>query len=182
MIAIPGRRYQMQRTEVTQLQWMAVMGKNPSRFRGPDRPVENVSWEDCQEFIKRASQMDGRRYRLPKEKEWEFACRAGSTTDWGKRRNGEYGPLETMGWYGGNSGWETHPVALKEPNAWGLFDMHGNVWEWCEDLWKPGYSSRVGRGGSWSDHAGGCSASNRYCYDPDGRYNNLGFRLATSQD
>ena len=181
MIAIPGRRYQMQRTEVTQLQWMVVMGNNPSRFRGPDRPVENVSWNDCQEFIRRASQMDGRKYRLPTEEEWEFACRAGSTTDWGKRRNGECGPLETMGWYGGNSGQETHPVALKEPNAWGLFDMHGNVWEWCEDLWKPGYSSRVGRGGCWYNGESSCSASYRDYYNPDAR-GNVGLRLAASQD
>ena len=182
MIAIPGRRYQMQRTEVTQLQWMAVMGKNPSSFRGPDRPVENVSWNDCQEFIKRASQMDGRKYRLPTEAEWEFACRAGSTTDWGKRRNGECGPLETLGWYGGNSGRETHPVAQKEPNAWGLFDMHGNVWEWCEDQWKPGNSLRVNRGGGWFDGASYCSASYRDSDNPDCRNRYLGFRLAASQD
>lgn len=174
MIAIPGRRYQMQRTEVTQLQWMAVMGKNPSYFRGPDRPVENVSWNDCQEFIKRASQMDGRKYRLPTEKEWEFACRAGSTTDWGKRRNGECGPLETMGWYDANSGRETHPVAQKEPNAWGLFDMHGNVREWT--------FGGVRRGGSWDYDAGYCSASNRCSNNPDSRSNDLGFRLAASQD
>ena len=182
MIAIPGRRYQMQRTEVTQLQWMAVMGKNPSDFRGPDRPVENVSWNDSQEFIKCASQMDGRRYRLPTEEEWEFACRAGSTTDWGKRRNGECGPLETMGWYDGNSGRGTHPVAQKEPNAWGLFDMHGNVWEWCEDQWRPGFSNRVRRGGGWYNGAGSCSASCRDDYTPGDRSSNRGFRLAASQD
>ena len=182
MIAIPGRRYQMQRTEVTQLQWMVVMGNNPSRFRRPDRPVEYVSWEDCQEFIKRASQMDGRKYRLPTEAEWEFACRAGSTTDWGKRRNGECGPLETMGWYDGNSGLETHSVAQKEPNAWGLFDMHGNVWEWCEDQWEPGDSRRVNRGGSWDYGARRCSASCRDDRRSDYRNGDLGFRLAASQD
>jgi len=184
MIAIPGQRYRMQRTEVTQLQWMAVMGNNPSDYRGPDRPVENVSWNDCQEFIKRASQMDGRKYRLPKEKEWEFACRAGSTTDWGRRANGECGPLETMGWYSdnnrGNRG--THAVALKEPNAWGLFDMHGNVREWCEDLYVSGDSDRVNRGGSWCYDAGYCTASCRDYREPDYRRNPLGFRLAASQD
>lgn len=182
MIAIPGRRYQMQRTEVTQFQWMAVMGNNPSEFRGPDRPVENVSWEDCQEFIRRASQMDGRKYRLPTEAEWEFACRAGSTTDWGKRRNGECGPLETMGWYDDNSGRGTHPVAQKEPNAWGLFDMHGNVLEWCEDQWRSVNSYRVYRGGSWYFGARYCSASRRGGNYPDRRSYNLGFRLAASQD
>jgi hypothetical protein len=174
MIAIPGRRYRMQRTEVTQRQWMAVMSKNPSDFKGADRPVENVSWEDCQEFIKRASQMDCRKYRLPTEEEWEFACRAGSTTEWGKRRNGECGPLETMGWYDGNSGWGTHPVALKEPNAWGLYDMHGNVSEWT--------SETVIRGGCWHYGARCCSASDRFAASPDNRRSYLGFRLATSQD
>ena len=184
LIAIPGQRYRMQRTEVTQLQWMAVMGNNPSVYCGPDRPVENVSWNECQEFIKRASQMDGCKYRLPKEKEWEFACRAGSMTDWGRRVNGECGPLETMGWYSdnnrGNRG--SHAVALKEPNAWGLFDMHGNVWEWCEDLYQAGGSDRVYRGGSWNFGAGDCSASCRGHRSPDGRYTILGLRLAASQD
>lgn len=178
MIAIPGRRYQMQRTEVTQFQWMAVMGNNPSTFRGPDRPVESVSWEDCQEFIRRASQMDGRKYRLPTEEEWEFACRAGSTTDWGKRRNGECGPLETMGWYDDNSGEETHPVAQKEPNAWGLFDMHGNVREWIS---AADGGSAWYRGGSWYDNSGNCAAGYRLWRDRNCNYR-LGFRLATSQD
>lgn len=182
MIAIPGRRYRIQRTEVTQLQWMVVMGNNPSDFRGLDLPVENVSWNDCQEFIKRASQMDGRKYRLPKEEEWEFACRAGSTTDWGRKANGECGPLETMGWYEDNSKRRTHAVALKEPNAWGLFDMHGNVREWCEDLYTAVNSSRVSRGGSWKIDARYCAASYRVYNYPDDRYSSLGFRLAASQD
>lgn len=181
LVTIPGKRYKMQRTEVTQLQWMAVMGNNPSEFRGPDRPVENVSWVDCQEFIMRASQMDGCKYRLPTKEEWEFACRAGSTTDWGKRRNGECGPLETMGWYRDNSGGETHPVAQKEPNAWGLYDMHGNVREWCEDQCEPGDSDRVHRGGSWSSGARYCSASNRDGYNHHYR-DNPGFRLASPKD
>lgn len=180
MIAIPGQRYRMQRTEVTQLQWMAVMGNNPSSNRGPDLPVEEVSWADCQEFIKRASQMDGRKYRLPKEKEWEFACRAGSTTDWGRRANGECGPLETMGWYSGNNRGNrgTHAVALKEPNAWGLFDMHGNVSEWCEDRSLYNREYRVVRGGSYCDSH--CTASTRE--DCGYRNSDIGFRLAASQD
>ena len=186
MIKIPGQRYRMQRTEVTQLQWMAVMGNNPSNFHGPDRPVENVSWNDCQEFVKRASQMDGCRYRLPTEKEWEYACRAGSTTDWGRRVNGECGPLEAMGWYfddrnRGTRG--TYAVALKEPNVWGLFDMHGNVWEWCEDRETTGGCPF--RGGSWNDSAERCAASRCYHYGPDHRpehYQCIGFRLVISQD
>ncbi len=179
LIEIPGSRYRMQRTEVTQLQWMAVMGNNPSRYCGPDRPVENVSWNDCQEFIKRASQMDGREYRLPKEEEWEFACRAGSTTDWGRRVNGECGPLETMGWYPRNNiGIGTHPVAFKEPNAWGLFDMHGNVWEWCDD--QAAYGDRVIRGGSYSYPAFYCTSSYRGSNSPSSNKDDIGFRLACS--
>lgn len=201
MIAIPGGKFvmtrddkklavsvsafRMQRTEVTQLQWMIVMGNNPSDFVGPDRPVENVSWNDCQAFIKRASALDGVQYRLPKEVEWEFACRAGSTGKWGKRKNGEEGPLEVMGWYGENglnSRGSTHPVAQKEPNAWGLFDMHGNVWEWCADLWRSGDSDRVSRGGCWLNYAGDCTAGYRRCDDPDYRSSYLGFRLAAPKD
>ena len=180
MIVIPGQRYRMQRTEVTQLQWMMVMGNNPSKFRGPDRPVECVSWDDCQEFIKRASVLDGVKYRLPTGEEWEYACRAGSTSDWGKRMNGECGPLETMGWCDGNSG--THAVAAKEPNAWGLFDMHGNVEEWCEDLYKPNRSERVYRGGGWGHSNKGCTASRCNYGDSDRRSTYLGFRLAVSQE
>lgn len=201
MIAIPGGKFvmtrddkklavsvsafRMQRTEVTQLQWMIVMGNNPSDFVGPDRPVENVSWNDCQAFIKRASALDGVQYRLPKEVEWEFACRAGSTGKWGKRKNGEEGPLEVMGWYGENglnSRGSTHPVAQKEPNAWGLFDMHGNVWEWCADLWRSGFSDRVYRGGCWLNYAGDCAAGYRDCDGPGSRSSYLGFRLAAPKD
>lgn len=176
MIAIPGQRYRMQRTEVTQLQWMAVMGDNPSKFHGPDHPVENVSCYDCHKFIKRASQMDGRQYRLPKEEEWQFACLAGSIS-WGAKANGECGPLETMGWYADNTRVHggPHAVALKEPNAWGLFDMHGNVSEWCEDPAEAG--SSVTHGGSWRGDAWQCSAfcpTRRSRAESDGT---IGFRL-----
>ena len=216
LVAIPGKGYRMQRTEVTQLQWLLVMGSNPSRFQGLDRPVENVSWNDCQEFIRRASARDGRQYRLPTEAEWEYACRAGNTGSsgaasggqpsssnkskkgkklkmgkhahansvedvWGKRANGECGPLDVMGWYGGNSGGETHPVAQKEPNAWGLYDMHGNVLEWCQDLYRSGYSFRVYRGGGWNRGARDCAASYRGHTLPDYHHDNLGFRLVAPQ-
>ena len=180
LITIPGAGYMMQRTEVTQLQWMAVMGNNPSGNKGPDLPVENVSWRDCQKFIERASEMDDCQYRLPTESEWEHACRAGGNTDWGMRVNGECGPLEVMGWFSENSDGKTHPVAFKEPNVWGLFDMHGNVEEWCQDGYREGWSERVTRGGSYYywGRKEKCSASVRSCHDPNYRSEYLGFRLA----
>ena len=182
LIAIPGRHYRMQRTEVTQFQWMAVMGYNPSKFWEANRPVENVSWDDCQEFVKRASQMDGRRYRLPTEEEWKYACRANSEGNWGRRVNGECGPLDTMGWYHDNSGGRTHAIAQKEPNAWGLYDMHGNVWEWCQDLSSSGAPFRVIRGGSLNCEAGSCAASSRDHCAAFARKYDLGFRLVYPQD
>ena len=158
------------------------MGTNPSYFKGLGHPVENVSWNDCQEFIKRVSALDGVPYRLPTEEEWEYACRAGSTGDWGKCKNAEEGPLEVMGWYRDNSGAATHPVAQKEPNAWGLYDMHGNVWEWCADLYLPGSTSRVNRGGSWYSRADNCAAGFRIHYAPGNRNQDLGFRLVAPLD
>lgn len=178
LVAIPGKKYKMQRTEVTQFQWMAVMGNNPSYFKGPYLPVEEVSWEDCQEFIKRASEMDGRQYRLPTEKEWEYACRAGSKTEWGMRANGECGPLDVMGWYGQKNGWKTHPVAFKEPNAWGLFDMHGNVSEWCQDKARDSNTSHIIRGGNWCQSDWHCSAFNGNDAYYDENY--IGFRIVVT--
>lgn len=181
LITIPGAGYMMQRTEVTQLQWMAVMGNNPSENKGPDLPVENVSWDDCQKFIERASEMDDCQYRLPTESEWEYACRAGSNTDWGERKNGECGPLEVMGWFSKNSDGKTHPVAFKEPNAWGLFDMHGNVWEWSQGREYSSSNKRLRgiRGGCYRSVASECSASisDSYC---SFRSDDVGFRLVLS--
>ena len=183
LVTIPGRSYMMQRTEVTQLQWMAVMGNNPSGNKGPDLPVENVSWGDCQKFIERASEMDGYQYRLPTESEWEYACRAGSNTDWGMRVNGECGPLEVMGWFSENSDGKTHPVAFKEPNAWGLFDMHGNVWEWRQDK-EDSSSDIIIRGGCYRSIASECSASFSHSLGSLCRFrsDDVGFRLAISQE
>lgn len=183
MIPIPYAPggFKLQRTEVTQMQWMIVMGNNPSKHVKPDCPVENVSWHDCMNFINKVSEMDepGVRsgfeysyYRLPSEAEWEFACRAGSRGDWGKRRNGEEGPFSVMGWVIASEYSKTHSVAMKEPNAWGLYDMHGNVWEWtstCEE----GY--RVFRGGN-------SSAGERRGFYPSERRNNLGLRLVVDDD
>ncbi len=175
---------------VTQELWKAVTGNNPSDFKGEKFPVEQVSWEDCQEFIKRLNEQTGQnKYRLPTEAEWEYACRAGSNTHYsfGDERK----KLNEYGWFYGNSGGKSHPVGQKLPNSWGLHDMHGGVWEWCEDWyatyprWKAidpaGPSSgtdRVLRGGSWFDGPKRCRSSFRSYFSPDFRCNFFGFRLA----
>ncbi len=182
MLRIPGVEWSMGQYEVTQAQWEAVMGGNSSHFKGADRPVENVSWYDCQEFVKKlnalpAVQESGVTYRLPTEEEWEYACRAGSTGDYCKLADGTEiteGTLERVAWYRGNSGRESHPVGQKEPNAWGLYDMHGNVWEWtATDAGGP----RVLRSGAWNRKADDCTADTRRGNDPVNRSYNLGFRL-----
>ena len=178
----------MAKTEVTQAQWQAVMGNNPSRFEGDDLPVENVSWDDAQVFIKKVNGSGeipkGWKIALPTEAQWEYACRAGET--------GPYsgGTIDQVAWYDDNSGSKTHDVGTKKPNARGLHDMHGNVWEWCAD-WHDdslrggtdpsGPSSgvyRVFRGGSWGDSAADCRAAYRDGNSPDVRGSPLGFRPA----
>jgi len=161
------RGFYMGKTEVTQAQWEQVMGYNPSLFKnvGPEAPADTVSWDDCQDFCKKA----GGGLRLPTEAEWEYACRAGT--------EGRYaGELEEMGWYVGNSGGTTHPVGKKKPNAWGLYDMHGNVREWCQDVYAIEYPDgaatdptgpakegdyRAVRSGSWADYAFFCRSAVR---------------------
>jgi len=199
--------YYMQTTPVTQGQWKAVMDDNPSYFTncGSDCPVENVSWHDIQDFIAELNDLEDKTgYALPTEAQWEYAARAGSTTAFA---NGEiteigygYDPvLGSMGWYTYNSqvdyspnreGKGTHPVAQKAPNAWGLYDMHGNVWEWVAD-WYGTYPTsavvdptgpasgieRVGRGGSWRNYAISCRSAHRIGNNPDRRNNLRGFRL-----
>ena len=190
MVAIPEKNFKMGKHEVTQAQWEAVMGNNPSKFENANNPVENVSWNDCQEFIRKLNDMPevkavGLVFRLPTEKEWEYACRAGSTGDYCKLADGTEITGETLrdvAWYDGNSGIKTHPVGQKQSNAFGLYDMHGNVWEWCQDLYETGFSHRVCRGGGWISGFGYCKASYRG-YDLPGNCNSrLGFRLAASQD
>jgi formylglycine-generating enzyme required for sulfatase activity len=169
--------------EVTQAQWKAVMGSNPSGFKGATLPVEQVSWEDCQEFIEKLNSKGIGTFRLPTEAEWEYACRAGTTGDYA-------GNLDEMAWYETNSGKTTHPVGTKKANPWGLYDMHGNVWEWCQDWYgdyptgavqdpagAAGGSARVNRGGSWNDNAGDCLSASRLWYSPSLRIYDLGFRL-----
>ncbi len=162
--------------EVTQAQWEAVMGNNPSHFKGsffkkgdPNRPVENVSWEEVQEFIRKLNAKEGgAHYRLPTEAEWEYTCRAGSTTAYCFGDDEEL--LGEYAWYGENAGIQTHPVGQLKPNAWGLYDMHGNVWEWVQDCYgeypaeavtdpqgPSSGSSRVKRGGGWSSTAPGAA-------------------------
>ncbi|MDO4586197.1 MAG: formylglycine-generating enzyme family protein [Planctomycetia bacterium] len=175
----------MLETKVTQEMWESVMGDNPSNFKGLNLPVETVSWDDCQEFCEKLSQQSGFKIQLPTEAQWEYACRAGTT--------GEYsgtGNLDEMGWYYGNSDTKTHPVGEKKPNAWGLFDMHGNVWEWCQDRYEvysdsavtdptgpDSGSNRVVRGGSWYSFAEDCRSANRFYDTPTYRGNRLGLRL-----
>ena len=180
-VKIPGRNYYIGKHQVTQKEWKAVMGSDPSHFKGDDLPVEKVSWDDCQEYIERLNRKEGTyKYRLPTEEEWEHACRAGSTTEYcfgdEIRRLGNYA------WYSDNSGSKTHIVGTKRPNKWGLHDMHGNVWEWCQDWYSNKHKYRVNRGGCWYNSADYCESSNRLRRTPDLRYYYLGVRLARSSD
>jgi formylglycine-generating enzyme required for sulfatase activity len=175
--------------EVTQAQWKAVMGNNPSAFAGcSECPVEQVSWNDVQDFITHINQQTGKRYRLPSEAEWEYAARGGSLSS-GYTYSGS-NDIGSVAWYTMNSGSKTHEVGTRQPNELGIYDMSGNVWEWCSDWYGP-YDSysvtnpkgaasgqyRVGRGGSWNFGAFYCRASRRNLDSPDFRIGNLGFRL-----
>jgi formylglycine-generating enzyme required for sulfatase activity len=191
-------------TPVTQQFYQAVTGENPSRFHGkPQHPVEQVSWEDatafCEKLTMLLAEFDGTSARLPSEAEWEYACRAGTTSPLysGKAltsAEGECPHLAELAWYGKNSDGTTHPVGQKQANDWGLYDMLGNVWEWCEDVWHDNYqgaptdgsagvddaaagSSRVSRGGSWADHARDCRCASRNRWHRDERREYLGFRF-----
>ena len=194
MVQIPDKNYMMSKTEVTQRQWVAVMGENPSHFKGSDNPVESVSWDDCQEFLKKLNALpsvkgSGLVFRLPTAEEWEYACLAGATGDYCKLADGteiNEGTVDDVAWYGDNAGGagQTHPVGQKEPNAFGLYDMLGNVSEWCEDLSEAGGgSTRLNRGACCYNYgAKNCTASH-YGYDtPNYRPYGVGLRLAASQE
>lgn len=186
------RPFYLGKYEITQEQWEAVMGNNPSHFKGPKNPVEQVSWEDCQKFFLKLNAKTGGRegwFVLPTEAQWEYACRAGST---GKFCFGDdEKQLGEHAWHGGNSGTQTHPAGKKKPNAWGLCDMHGNVWEWCADRYGE-YGTeaaddpsgpttgtcRVVRGGSWCVDGNGCQSAFRNFDEPGERNSNLGFRAS----
>ncbi|MBM4055616.1 MAG: hypothetical protein FJ264_13340 [Planctomycetes bacterium] len=179
--------------EVTQGQWESVMGSNPSHFKkGENYPVETVSWNDVQDFIERLNKQTGKQYRLPTEVEWEYAARSGGKNEKWAGTNQEY-QLGSYAWYVENSGSTTHPVGQKQSNGLGLYDMSGNVWEWCSDWYGGDYyknsptnnpqgpssgSDRVYRGGSWFDYPRYVRASNRCFYTPESRNHYLGFRLA----
>jgi formylglycine-generating enzyme required for sulfatase activity len=176
------KAFEIGKYEVTQGQWQAVMGSNPSKFKGPNLPVENISWRLTQDFMQKMNdRKDGHKYRLPTEAEWEYASRAGHTGT-------PTAALDEHVWYEHNSGGMTHPVGMKQPNAWGLFDMQGNVWEWVQDWFGKTYYAtspaadptgppsgvfRVARGGSWSDVAEFTRLSMRSIAEP-------GYALGTS--
>lgn len=175
--------------EVTQEQWRAVTGGNPSRFQNPQNPVEMVSWNDVQNFIALLNEKEGtQKYRLPTEAEWELAARGGTTGDYffGNKES----KLGKYAWFDRNSDDTTHPVGQKKPNPYGLYDIYGNVREWVQDWYEYRYSGttdptgpssgdyRVLRGGSWSYFAKSCQSSSRSSGDPNGRCGSYGFRLA----
>ncbi|HRI28338.1 MAG TPA: formylglycine-generating enzyme family protein [Chitinophagales bacterium] len=178
------------RYPVTQALWEAVMGNNPSYFKGSEHPVENVSWRDAQAFCEKLSKTTGYRYRLPTEAEWEFAARGGINS-----QNYTYAGsnnLHEVGWYGENSHQQTKPVGLKKPNELGIYDMSGNVWEWCSSLYRrypykaddgredlTDTGNRVCRGGSWDDDARYCRLAYRVIL-PDFGNGRIGFRLAVA--
>ena len=182
----------MDKTEVTQAQYKKVMGKNPSHFSGcDDCPVERVSWHDATAFAQKVGK------RLPTEAEWEYAARGGVKTNSGSSQTSYAGSndLNSVAWYGDNSGSKTHPVAQKQANALGLYDMSGNVWEWCSDWYSDSYysespqndpqgpnsgSSRVLRGGGWDYNGSNCRVAYRVRDYPDLRGNDFGFRLVRS--
>ena len=184
--------YYMGKYEVTQALWQAVMGNNPSNFKGDNLPVEQVSWDDCQEFISKLNLITGKTFRLPTEAEWEYAARGGN-----KSRGYQYSGsnnLSDVAWYKDNSGEKTHAVGTKQPNELGIYDMSGNVLEWCQD-WFGKYSSssqvnptganrgsgRLFRGGHWIDIAWGCRSSFRFHFAPGYRFDILGLRLVLSE-
>ena len=187
-VRIPDSFY-MGKYEVTQKQWSEVMGDNPSNFKGDDLPVERITWNYVQEFIKKLNEKEGtEKYRLPSEAEWEYAARAGTTTRYSF--GDDTSKLSEYAWYGGGTG--THPVGQKKPNSWGLYDMHGNVLEWVQDTFYMNYndapsdggaleggngSLRVMRGGGWSGNAEYCRSASRSVDEPNFRYECIGFRL-----
>ena len=174
---------------VTQEEWKTVMGDNPSYFKGDKNPVENVSWDNCQEFISKLNALTGKRFRLPTEAEWEFAARGGKMSRHYKYAGSN--DVDHVTWHSENSNTSAHPVGMKKPNELGLYDMSGNVWEWCSDWYGPYTASsqtnpkgpasgayRVIRGGGWYYSAKYCRVSIRRNYTPTNTYFNLGFRLA----
>ena len=190
---------------ITQVQWQAIMGNNPSEFQGENRPVELVSWNDIREpggYLEKLNEASpGYNFRLPSEAEWEYAYRAGTTTRFYWGDDPDYTEIDDYAWYGNNFdtvNGKTHDVGLKLPNAWGLYDMAGNLFEWCEDdmhnnyngaptdgsAWvdSPRGSARLLRGGSWNGHPVGCRAANRADVIPGSRSSDVGIRVVFALD
>ena len=181
--------------QITQTQYQAIMGVNLSYFKGANNPVERVSWNMAQEFCQKLSAKTGKTYRLPSESQWEYACRAGSN---GKLCFGDdESQLEDYAWYG-DLGGETHPVGQKKPNVWGLYDMHGNVWEWCQDDFVDNYKNTprdgnvhknssmyyvVLRGGAWNSNLYECRSAYRYFFEPQACiFKIIGFRVVCEME
>lgn len=194
--AVIAKPFWISKYEVTQGEWTTIMESNPSKYpTGEDHPVENVSWDDCQRFLQKLNSISPHTFRLPTETEWEYACRAGSNTVYAL--GNEVPDLERCGWYEGNSGNGHHPVGEKEPNYWGLYDMHGNVYEWCQDYYRENYSNhpgnasaweqpnenanRVRRGGSFQQPAKNCRAAFRGTGRPENRREDVGLRLVMEE-
>ncbi|ETR74247.1 MAG: sulfatase modifying factor 1 precursor [Candidatus Magnetoglobus multicellularis str. Araruama] len=200
-----SKGFYLQATEVTQGQWKSILGSNPTYFStcGDNCPVSNVSWNDVQEFIELLNSKGDKKYRLPTEAEWEYAARAGTTSSFsnGKSVNLSYNcefdsNLDEIAWYCGNSDITTYPVAQKKPNNWGLYDMHGNVAEWCQDWYSdypeehvtdpvateiwPSMGGKILRGGGWNSNAFSCRSASRHLYPPDHPGESFGFRLILS--
>jgi formylglycine-generating enzyme required for sulfatase activity len=188
------RDFYLGKYEVTQSQWETVMGNNPSNSAtSGDQPVEQVSWAEAVEFCERVSDLTGQEVRLPSEAEWEYACRAGTTTDYSFGNSSS--ALGEYAWYEANSEFTTHPVGEKLPNPWGLHDLHGNVWEWCQDVWHEDYSGaptdgtawttdgdsarRIIRGGSRANLPSVLLSGNRHSQESEAPHFLIGFRVAS---
>jgi len=194
-----SKGFEILKYEVIQAQWEAIMGSNPSFYKGEYNPVENISWNECQTFIMKLDELNPSfNYRLPTEAEWEYCCRAESGTKYGygdnESRLGNYAWYNHYPYNGSLDAPDrmTHPVGLKYPNTWGLYDMHGNVWEWCQDWYDKSYyedspntdpkgpdsgTHKLARGGSYQDSYSWCVSSFRWCVKPEVRFRHLGVRL-----
>lgn len=176
MVAIPGKNFALGKYEVTQAEWESVMQDNPSNFKGANLPVEMVSWNDIQEYLMRLNKMTGKNYRLPKEAEWQYACRGGKRTKYCGSND-----YNAVAWYKGNSDGQTHQVGKKEANRYGLHDMNGNVWEWVEECYSSNCAiGRTLRGGSWTSTPQNAHAATRLKDVATTRSSNYGFRLAVT--
>lgn len=186
-----SKPYFLGTTEVTQAQYEQIMGKNPSHFKGAQNPVDNVSWIDALEFCKKLSEKTGQAVRLPTEAEWEYACRAGSTSRYYYGDDQDYAQLGEYVWYAANSEQKTHAVGQKKPNAWGLYDMGGNVWEWCSDVHGGPYDLKpetdptgpktgtihIMRGGCWDTGPLSARSANRGGMKEERKNSRFGFRV-----